>query len=490
MLLMDTRIYTIASAIVIVANIIFILTTIFFERKKPIQALAWVLTLAMLPALGFILYLVFGRNLRIKKKKSLLIKKEKDREYSTAVFKTLTNVTYNEEEAKEYTLEEIKQIIKFNINLSASPLTKDNKVTVYTDAKYKYEDLLKDIKEATSSIHMLYFIINNDDIGKKIINALAEKAKQGVTVRVLYDHGGSLFTPYKAFNPILENGGEVKRFFPISFGSYLRVNFRNHRKIVVIDGKIGYVGGINIGDEYLGMKKKLSPWRDTHLKITGSSVYCLQMRFMEDWYYACRDDFRYDDIMKYFAPINEHDKGNTGIQVVSSGPDTNGEEIKRGMIKIINSAKKRILIQTPYFIPDEPFLEALQNAALAGIEVIVQIPSIPDKRFVYKVTTSYIADLLKFNIKVYQFPGFLHAKMMIVDNSMCTIGTSNIDMRSFALNFEVNAFLYGEEFASKCTKIFYKDLDICTQVTEDEYSSRSLFSKIEESIYRLMSPLL
>ena len=362
--------------------------------------------------------------------------------------------------------------------------------TVYTDAKYKYEDLLKDIKEATSSIHMLYFIINNDDIGKKVINALAEKAKQGVTVRVLYDHGGSLFTPYKAFSPILENGGEVKRFFPISFGSYLRVNFRNHRKIVVIDGKIGYVGGINIGDEYLGLKRRLSPWRDTHLKITGSSVYCLQMRFMEDWYYACRDDFRYDDIMKYFAPINEHDKGNTGVQIVSSGPDTNGEEIKRGMIKMINSAKKRILIQTPYFIPDEPFLEALQNAALAGIEVIVQIPSIPDKRFVYKVTTSYIADLLKFDIKVYQFPGFLHAKMMIVDDTICTVGTSNIDMRSFALNFEVNAFLYGEEFSNKCIKIFYKDLDICIQVTDEEYSSRSLFSKIEEGIYRLMSPLL
>nr|WP_242855937.1 cardiolipin synthase [Ruminiclostridium josui] len=251
--------------------------------------------------------------------------------------------------------------------------------------------------------------------------------------------------------------------------NYLKVNYRNHRKIVVIDGKIGYVGGINIGDEYLGLHKRIKPWRDTHLKITGSSVYCLQLRFMTDWLYASKKEVDFGRLDMYFKPIKKEECGNVAIQMVSSGPDTNAEEIKRGMIKMINSAKYSILIQTPYFVPDDSFLEAIQNAAMSGVNVIIQIPEVPDKRVVYKVTTSYIEDVMDFGVKVYLYPGFLHSKMIVIDDTCCSIGSTNMDMRSFSLDFEINAFMYGREITDKCSRIFYNDLNICKEVTEEDY---------------------
>ena len=480
--------YSVLYILIILTNIVFIITTIFFEHKKPLQALSWVLTLSLLPGIGFVLYLLFGRNLRIKKKRSLVIKQQKDRAFSHEIYKLINNVTYDEEAVKKYTDYDIRQLVRLNINSSNSPFTNDNNIKIYTDASDKYKDLLNDINEATSSIHLLYYIIRNDSIGKEVISALATKAEQGVAVRLLYDYAGSFFTPNKFFEPLIINGGEVLCCFPLSFG--LRINFRNHRKIVVIDGKIGYMGGINIGDEYMGLNKRLSPWRDTHLRIMGSSVYCLQVKFLGDWFYASRDDLKLDDVMKYFMPIDNEFKGSTGVQIVSSGPDTKYEEIKRGLIKMINSAKKRVLIQTPYFVPDDPFLETLQNQAMAGVEVIVQIPLKADRRFVYKVTNSFLNELFKYGIKVYLYPGFLHAKMVVVDDSFCSIGTANIDIRSFALNFEVNAFLYGKEISDRCTRIFFDDLEKCTQLTLEKYKQRSVLSKVEEDIYRLLSPLL
>ncbi|MHB8064272.1 MAG: cardiolipin synthase, partial [Ruminiclostridium sp.] len=455
---MDKNIYSIISLIIIIINIILIITAVFFERKKPVQALSWVLTLSLLPVVGFILYLIFGRTFRFKSKK-FLIKCDKDKQYCQELCKTLNYAYYDESQFIEPYNSDTKQIIKLNINASKSPFTNDNRVTIFTSAEDKYKELLQDISSAKSSIHISYFIFQNDNIGKKIINALAQKAKEGLEVRVLFDHGSNLFIPFKAYKPIIDNGGEVLNFFSNKISNYLRVNFRNHRKIVVVDGKMGYIGGINIGDEYLGLKKKISPWRDTHLKIIGSSVYSLQLRFFEDWLYASKKDINFNNTDKYFMPIDQQIKGNTGIQIVSSGPDTNGEEIKRCLIKMVNSAKKSIFIQTPYFVPDSSFLEALQNAAMSGVEVIIQIPALPDKPFVYKATMSFVADVIGYGIKIYLYPGFLHAKMMVVDDTCCAIGTANIDIRSFSLNFEIDAFMYGEEISQRCIKIFNNDLN-------------------------------
>lgn len=462
--------------IVIAINIVFIITAVFFERKKPVQALSWVITLSLLPLIGFFLYLLLGRK--------------SYKQYSHKVFKNSNKIPYGREiRVPEYSGEQMKQLMRLNAATSQSPYTDNNEVVIFTSAQDKYSQLFKDLEEARESIHLLYFILQNDNIGRKLIGLLAKKAKEGLEVRVLFDHGSNLLMPFKAYSPIVENGGEVYTYFSNTISNYLKVNFRNHRKIVVIDSRIGYTGGINIGDEYLGYHKKIKPWRDTHLKITGSSVLDLQLRFIEDWLYASKQPSEKFDTSRYF-PETANEKGKTGIQIVSSGPDTGGEEIKRGLLKMISSAKQSIFIQTPYFVPDATFLEALQDAALSGVEVVIQIPGVPDKNYVYKATMSYVADVMDYGIKVYLYPGFLHAKMMVVDDFCSAIGTANIDMRSFSLNFEIDAFMYGEEISRRCIKIFKDDLKICRLLTKEEFQERSVFSRIQESVFRLFSPIL
>lgn len=462
--------------IVSVINIIFIITAVFFERKKPVQALGWVMTLSLLPLIGFFLYLLFGRR--------------SYKQFSHKVFKNSSKIPYGREIRRpEHSDKQMKQLMRLNAATSHSPYTDNNEVVIFTSAQDKYTQLFKDLEGARESIHLLYFILQNDNVGKKLVQLLARKAREGVEVRVLIDHGSNLLMPFKAYASIIENGGQVFSYFSNTIGNYLKVNFRNHRKIVVIDGKIGYTGGINIGDEYLGYHKKIKPWRDTHLKITGSSVLDLQLRFIEDWLYASKQSSDMFDTGRYFPEII-NDTGNTGMQIVSSGPDTNGEEIKRGLLKMINTANQNILIQTPYFVPDSTFLETLQNAALSGVEVIIQIPGVPDKHYVYKATMSYVADVMDYGIKVYLYPGFLHSKMMVVDGLCSAIGTANIDMRSFSLNFEIDAFMYGEEISQRCAKIFYDDLKVCKLLTKEEFENRSIISKMEESIFRLFSPIL
>ncbi len=461
---------------IIGVNIVFIITAVFFERKKPVQALSWVITLSLLPVIGFILYLLLGRK--------------SYKQYSHKVFKYSNKIPYGLDiKVPEYSGENMKQLMRLNASTCRSAYTDNNAVEIYTSAQDKYRQLFKDLQEARESIHLLYFILQNDNIGKKLINLLTQKAKEGVEVRVLIDHGSNIFMPFKAYSSIVENGGEVYSYFSNTINNYLKVNFRNHRKIVVIDGKVGYTGGINIGDEYLGYDKKIKPWRDTHLKITGTGVLDLQLRFIEDWLYSSKQPSERFDSDRYFPQIKES-LGRTGIQIVSSGPDTNGEEIKRAFLKMIYSAKQSILIQTPYFVPDASFLEALQNAALSGVKIIIQIPGVPDKQYVYKATMSYIGDILDYGIEVYIYPGFLHSKMMVVDDFCSAIGSANTDMRSFSLNFELDAFMYGAEITERCRRIFNEDLKISRLLTEEEFGKRSIFSRMQESVFRLFSPIL
>lgn len=473
---MKNNIYSIITIVIIAVNILFIITAVFFERKKPVQALSWVLALSLLPLVGFFLYLLFGR-------KSF-------KQYSHIVFENYGNIPYGKAVGAGISNDSMRQLLRLNAATSQSAYTDDNKVQIFTSAQEKYEALVKDLEAAEHSIHMIYFIIQNDPTGKKIKALLAEKAAQGVEVRLVFDHGSNLLMPFKAYKSITDNGGEVYSYFSNTIDNYLKVNFRNHRKIVVIDGKIGYTGGINIGDEYLGLVEKTAPWRDTHIRVTGHCVMDLQLRFFEDWIYASKESAKGFDTRKYFPDPDPDQIGSTGIQIVSSGPDTGGEEVKRGFIKMINSAKKNIFIQTPYFIPDTSVLEALQNAALSGVNVILQIPAKPDKRYVYKATMSFVADVIDCGVKIYLYPGFLHAKMIVADDYFCSIGTANIDMRSFALNFELNAFMYGNEITGRCIEIFNEDLRNSTQLTKEKYNARGLFSRMEEGICRLMSPIL
>ena len=472
------------------SNVVFSILVMYYERKKPMISVLWILTFIFIPFLGFVLYLLLGRNLRPDKKRIFKLKKDYDDMYKNWLtyekhMLEEGDISFSDENTSNYL-----NIIKMNINSCNSIYTEDNNITLFTHGKDKYKTLLEDIRNATETINILYYIINNDLIGRELIELLTLKAKEGVEIRLLYDHLGSFFTPFKLYNDLIKSGGKVNRFFPIKFGTFLRINFRNHRKIVVIDGKIGYIGGMNIGDEYRGLSPKLCPWRDTHLRITGSAVGFLQERFLMDWYYSTNEqEIHEDSLLRKFFVLNPGD-GDVGAQIISSGPDSNAEQIKRSYIKMISSAKNKLFIQSPYFVPDESFLEALQIASMSGVDVRVMLPSVPDKRFVYHATTSYIRDLLEYNIKVYLYPGFIHSKTMLVDDGVVSIGTANMDIRSFALDFEVNAIIYNSSFVLECSEVFENDMSISSIVTKDLYNSRSPWVKIQEGISRLLSPLL
>ncbi len=481
---------SIGIVIIYIINFISILITVYIERKKPINAIVWILALTFLPIIGFGLYFIFGRNLRPNQKRIFKRKKDYDKQYKEWLVEQKHMLDSRKSFLNDKNIKQYRDIIEMHINASSSIYSQDNDIKIFTNAGDKYNSLVKDIEGAQDSIHMLYYIIRNDFIGERIVDLLAKKAEEGVKVRLLYDHVGSLFTPSKMFKKLIKAGGEVYQFFPLRFGTYLRVNYRNHRKIVVIDGKTGYTGGINIGKEYMGLDKRIKPWRDTHVRVTGTCVHSLQQRFLMDWSYSSKNnDFRDEKIEDCLFPPPES-IGNIGVQVVSSGPDSAGEQIKRGYIKMITSAKEKVYLQSPYFIPDEPFLEALQIAAMSGADVRIMLPAVPDKKFVYMATTSYIRDLLDYGIKVYLYPGFLHSKMVVVDDKISSLGTANLDIRSFFLDFEINMFIYDTDFSRKCSNIFLADESLSFLVTKEWYTSRGLLVKIQEGICRLFSPLL
>jgi len=367
-------------------------------------------------------------------------------------------------------------------------LTQDNKVDVFTDGNEKFRALMADIDNAEDHVHLVYYIMRNDRLGNELLSLLVAKAKQGVEVRVLYDAMGSRRLPRKFFRPLIDAGGKVSAFFPAIIPHLnLQVNYRNHRKLAIIDGAVGYIGGFNIGDEYLGLNKKFGYWRDTHLRILGKAVFAMQTRFILDWNQASSNKINYED--RLFPEIES--VGDTDVQIVSSGPDSEWEQIKYGYIKLINSAKDYIYIQTPYFIPDASVLDALRIAVLSGVDVRLMIPNKPDHAFVYWATYSYVGNLLKTGARVFVYEnGFIHAKTMIADGKMASVGTANIDVRSFRLNFEVNAFLYDQALVQELVDIFEKDTQLSWELTYGEYINRPVYIRSKESISRLLSPIL
>ncbi len=473
--------------ILLVLNILLALFVVFRERKETTSTWAWLLVLFFIPVVGFVLYLLFGQDLRRKHlfewEDEAKLGKE---EYVEQQEKALRAGTFP---FRNKSAENHRDLVYMLLNTNNSLLLEDNDVTLFTDGEEKFNKLIEDIREAKHFIHMQYYIINNDTLGKRIIDELTKKAKEGVKVRLLYDELGSRRLRKKFFHELKCAGGEVEVFFPSKFHLInLRLNFRNHRKLVIIDGYIGYVGGFNIGDEYLGFNPKFGYWRDTHLRIEGGAVYEMHIRFILDWNQAShRHDISYAPSL--FPP--KPSKGTVGIQIVSSGPDSKWEEIKQGYMKLILSAKKSIWIQSPYFIPDASILEALKIAALSGKDVRIMIPDKPDHMFVYWATLSYAAELLTCGARIYIYRnGFIHAKTMVIDREVSSAGTANIDVRSFRLNFEVNAFIYNTDLSSRLAEAFEKDIGHSTRLTLEEYNKRSLLIRYKEAISRLLSPIL
>ena len=471
-------------------NIFCVITMIFVERKKPQTIAAWFVILTFLPIIGFIIYGIVGSGLSYKTKKMLKKKKLHTKEYEEFV-KEQKKLFSSRDISKEES--EYLGLMLFNLNNSNSSYFRKNSVRVFLNGEDKLIALKKDLMRAKHSINLLYYIFADDETGKEVMDILITKAKEGVKVKVLYDSVGCLKTSRKFFKELIKAGGEVAEFFPLIFGFKLfnfKANYRNHKKIAVIDGKIGYTGGINIRNDHMNKSNKLYPWRDTHIRIVGNAVHDLQIAFFNDWRYCKNINSSMTNLISegYFPRLGEY--GDVGCQIITSGPDLPNQPIKESLLKMILSAKDKIYIQTPYFIPDEPMLSALKIASMSGVEIKIMIPSKPDKKFVYAATLSYVKDMLPTGIEFYRYDGFLHAKFIIIDDKVVSIGSCNFDNRSFALNFEISAFLFNRKFVDQNLNYFLVDLSHCKKIEKNFFKRKFIFNKFSQVFVRLFAPLL
>lgn len=468
-------------------NFILAVIIIFFQRKEPQSVWTWLLLLYFIPILGFVFYLLLGTDMH--KQKMFRIKEIEDH-LNEAIRKQEYRIQNRELGQGSPEVTEYSDLVMYNLDVAGAVLTDDNDIVIYRDGNDKFGALMEDMRNAQKYIHIQYYIIRDDVLFQRIKDVLVQKAAEGVEVRILYDGMGCRSVKRKCWEELERKGIRVSEFFPALLRRlHLRVNYRNHRKIVVIDGKIGYVGGFNIGKEYIGLDERFGYWRDTHLRITGSAVLSLELRFALDWNYAAKENLFVTD--RYMNHERIESKQHCQLQIVSSGPDSRYRNIRDNYLRLIGKAKKSIYIQTPYFIPDEAILSALLIAVHSGIKVSVMIPCKPDHPFVYWATYSYIGDLVMAGADCYTYNnGFLHAKGMIVDDKVLCYGTANMDIRSFALNFEVNAVVYNEEKAREMRELFDEDLKTSAQITRNQYVGRPLYIRVKEQMCRLLSPLL
>ena len=466
-----------------------VLGMIFVEKKKPIRITMWTLVLILIPFLGLFLYILigYGLNARTKlllKKSSGLVSNKQQVKMQIKKFKNYNNLNQIEKKHKD--------LIMLNLKKANALLTNNNSFELLNNSEM-FDDLKYELIKAKSSINIMFYIFANDKTGKEIKNILIEKAKQGIKVKVLYDAIGSLFTRKSQFKKLVKAGGEVLEFFPAMLGLKIlnfKANYRNHRKIVVIDGNIGYIGGFNIRNDHLGLKKKVSPWSDCNIKVQGDAVHSLQNTFIQDFTIATKKNKKADFEDEVYYPALKN-YGKTHMQIVTSAPTLNQQEnIEQALIKMIISAKRIIRIETPYFVPNDAFINAIKLALLSGVKVEIIVPGKPDKWFVYSATLSHLEEVLKMGAKVFLYNGFMHSKQVIVDDNVVSIGSSNLDVRSFILNFEINAFIYAKENVSKFISVFETDKQNSSQLKLEYYKKMNIFSKVKLSIARLFSAIL
>ena len=469
-----------------IINLLTIVYMVFKEKRSANSIIAWTLILYIAPFIGFIVFLLVGR--KINKSNMFGIK--------NAEIKVLEKYNRQVKERSQVQVEnnnfKIMDMIMALETMDYSPYRNDNEVCMYSDGNEFFEALLKSLNKAKKSINIEFYIFKNDDIGTKILDILEEKAKNGVEVRLLYDSVGSRLLNRDVLKKLRAVGGKTGEFFPswLKFIN-LNMNFRNHRKIVVIDNKIGFVGGFNVGDEYLGKDKNFGYWRDTHIKFKGSAVKDLNLRFLADWRYATKEEVDLSHVLE----ISDENIGepNIGMQIVSSGPNLNDRyEIKLAYLKMIQRAKKYLYIQSPYLIIDKTISDSLKLASTSGVDVRIMIPGKGDHPFVYWANLVYAGELLDYGVKIYHYDknAFLHAKTVVIDDEVCSIGTANMDTISFELNFEVNAFIYSETISKQQKAEFEKDIFKCEELTLEKYKNRSRGVKIKESLSRLFSDVL
>ena len=462
--------------LIIISDIIFLLILVVTEKKNPSKIVVWALVFLLLPFLGFILYIFIGQT--VYSDRAFRIKSMNDE--NTKELIEYDRGTADKEEVPEY-----RQLAKTMQNFGSIGYTTNNTVRLLTLGEDKFNALYSDLRAAKKFIYLEYYIIRDDELGNELMNILTEKVKEGVEVRLLTDYFGWGKGPQKTIKAFKAAGGQFALFHSVLTLAFSpKKNNRNHRKIAVIDGEIGYCGGFNIGDEYLG-KGPLGYWRDTAVRTVGPSVAALHLRFEMDWEYASED--KVQDINGLYDDVNIDTSGDDKSIIVSGGPDVaEFNPVRMQYLTMINNAKKSVYIHSPYFIPDNSLKDALSLAAARGVDVKVIIPDKPDHLFVFWNNISSSYDVMRNGVKVYMYNrGFVHSKTMVVDDEYCSVGSANFDDRSLVLNFETNMLIMSKRLGKEMTEAFEEDLKYCTEYTKEAFENLTLFQKIRLLISRL-----
>lgn len=461
--------------LLVVAAIVHVL----MDNRQPDRTIAWALIIFFVPFAGIIFYLFFGVNTR---KERLISKRSMDKLTKSSMLSFVEQRNLKVDKRH-------RQLVDLYVNQDLSLPFKDNKTDIFTSGEAFFQSLINDISHAKHHIHIDMYIWEDDTIGNKVADALIAKAKEGVAVRVVYDDVGCWRVSQRFFNHMSSEGISVQPFMPVRFPTLTRrVNYRNHRKVIVIDGQVGYIGGMNIADRYVhGIGDQ--EWRDTMLRIVGGAVYGLQRTFLIDWYFVSRTLITDSD---YYPPVKLQQPNDCVAQVVTSSPAADFPNIMQGYVRIIMEAKNYVYIQTPYFMPNEPVLFALKTAALGGVDVRIMVPERCDAFFVEWASRSYLREVVEAGVKVYLYrAGFLHSKILICDDSIVACGSTNVDFRSFENNFEANIFIYNEVEALRHKNIFLDDQRHSISLRRIKKRMRPPFLiHFWESVVRLFSPLM
>lgn len=462
------------------------MVTILMDNRQPAKAMAWILVLTFMPVVGIILYIFFGQNTR------------KERMISQQSLDQLTKRSMLEfAEQRDLTIpQENRMLVQQFINESMALPFKGNSIDIYTTGHDFFESLLQAIGQARHHIHLDTYIIDDDPLGRLVSDALIDRAKQGVEVRLIYDDVGCWRVPNRFFERMREAGVDVRAFMPVHFPAFTsKINYRNHRKLCVIDGREAFVGGMNIALRYVkgttktkrGKTVSVTPWRDTHLRVVGGAVYAIQRAFLVDWYFV---DRTLVSGREYYPRAEETDGGLS--QLVTSNPTSPWPDIMQGYVRILMQAKRYVYMATPYFLPTESVLFAIRTAALAGVDVRIMIPYKTDAKVVEWASRSYVKQTVESGVKVYLYKaGFNHSKLLVSDDALCTVGSTNIDFRSFENNFEANAFIYDQKMARRLKEVFLQDVRDSVMLEDvKDLGRRSYFKQLWESLIRLVSPLL
>jgi len=470
----DTLILTIQ--IIYLLTVLGIVIVVISENRNPIKTVAWIMAVIFLPVVGIIWYMIFGQDVT----KQHVISK---RIYSRLKRRPLSEVDTQEEFAIP---QEHISLITLLKNLDHTPLLGGNEVKLFTDGQDKFDSLFADIANAKNHIHVEYYALMDDEIGKKFQEALIKKAREGLEIRIIYDSFGSRKAKKEYYEEYRKAGIETEPFLKLAFPVLTsRINYRNHRKIVVIDGRIGYVGGMNVADRYIhGFE--WGCWRDTHARIEGKGVQGLQSAFLLDWYFVSQTLIT---SRKYFPPLKTY--GTIPMQIVNSGPLKDESGIPFGILQAIYNAKKSIFIQTPYFLPPDVMIKALHAAAIRGVDVRIMLSKRSDMPLVQLASRSYVKDMLEIGVKMYFYKkGFLHSKLMAFDDSLTLVGSANFDTRSLEQNFEIDAFIYDKNIGKEARSIFIADQHDCEQIFLKRWMKRPRRERFMESVVRLFVPLL